>query len=115
MKILPSRFQAFVKAYPECAKAYEALSVTTRMAAPFDEREAELLKLALSVGARLEGAAHSHARRALESGATPEELRAVALLAVTTCGFPQAMMGLSWVEDVIGAARKVRKAGRRKG
>jgi 4-carboxymuconolactone decarboxylase len=113
MKILPSRFQEFVKAYPECAKAYEALSVTTRMAAPFDEREAELLKLALSLGARLEGAAHSHARRAVESGATPEEVRAVALLAVTTCGFPQAMMGLSWVEDVLGKTRS-RKAPKRK-
>ena len=114
MKILPSRFEEFVKAYPECAKAYEALSVTTRMASPFDEREAELVKLALSVGARLEGAAHSHARRALESGATPEELRAVALLAITTCGFPQGMMGLSWVEDVVGKPRAARKAPKRR-
>ena len=98
--------------YPECSQAYERLSATSRKAASFETKEAELLKLALSIGARFEGAAHSHARRAVENGASPDEVRGVALLAITTCGFPQAMMGLSWIEDVLEElppARRKRK------
>ncbi len=49
----------------------------------------------------MEGAAHSHVRRALEAGATPDELRHAALLALTTLGFPNMMKGLMWVEDVL--------------
>jgi alkylhydroperoxidase/carboxymuconolactone decarboxylase family protein YurZ len=39
----------------------------------------------------------------LEEGLSAEELRHVALLLITTAGFPQAMAALSWVEDVISA------------
>ena len=61
------------------------------------------MKLGLALGARLEGASHAHVRRALEAGCTPEEIRHVALLAVTTLGFPAMMTALGWVEDVLGA------------
>jgi alkylhydroperoxidase/carboxymuconolactone decarboxylase family protein YurZ len=112
MKKLPTRFQDFSSRYPACAGAYEALAGASRKVAGYAPREAELIKLALAIGARLEGAAHSHARRALAAGVSPDELRGVALLAITTCGFPQAMIGLSWVEDVLAAtpaARRPRK------
>jgi alkylhydroperoxidase/carboxymuconolactone decarboxylase family protein YurZ len=112
MKKLPTRFRDFSSRHPACAGAYEALADASRKAAGYAPRDAELIKLALSIGARLEGAAHSHARRALAAGVSPDELRGVALLALTTCGFPQAMIGLSWVEDVLAAkpaARRTRK------
>jgi alkylhydroperoxidase/carboxymuconolactone decarboxylase family protein YurZ len=96
---------------------YEALAVASREAAGFPEKQAELLKLALAMGSRLEGAVHSHARRALEAGATPAEVRGVALLGLTTLGLPHSMMGTSWVEDVLreagppekGAGKKEKK------
>ena len=112
MKPLPTRFRDFSSRYPACAAAYEGLAAESRKAAGHAPREAELIKLALSIGARLEGAAHSHARRALAACVSPDELRGVALLALTTCGFPLAMIGLSWVEDVLAAkpaARRTRK------
>jgi alkylhydroperoxidase/carboxymuconolactone decarboxylase family protein YurZ len=112
MKKLPTRFLDFSARYPACAGAYEGLAAESRKAAGYSPREAELIKLALSIGARLEGAAHSHARRALAAGVSPDELRGVALLALATCGFPQAMIGLSWVEDVLAtkpAARREKK------
>ena len=46
----------------------------------------------------------SHARRALEEGFSPEELRHAALLALPTAGFPQMIAALEWVEDVIEEA-----------
>jgi hypothetical protein len=30
-----------------------------------------------------------------------DEIRAVSLLAITTCGFPTAIAGLRWIEDVL--------------
>ena len=48
---------------------------------PLAGKTAELVKLGIAIGARMEGAAHAHCRRALGTGATPAELRHVALLA----------------------------------
>ena len=104
MKKVPGSFRKFVEIYPECGMTYEALALASREAAGFAEKDAELLKLALAMGSRLEGAVHSHARRALEAGATAAEVRGVALLGLTTLGFPHTMMGTSWIEDVLRAA-----------
>ena len=118
MKKVPGPFRKFVEAYPECGMTYEALALASREAAGFPEKEAELVKLALAMGSRLEGAVHSHTRRALEAGATPAEVRGVALLGLTTLGLPHAMMGTSWIEDVLRDAEKAaekaaKKAGKK--
>jgi len=118
MKKVPGPFRKFVEAYPECGMTYEALATASRDAAGFPEKEAELVKLALALGSRLEGAAHSHARRALEAGATAGEVRGVALLGLTTLGLPHTMMATSWIEDVLRDAERVaekaaKKAGKK--
>jgi 4-carboxymuconolactone decarboxylase len=100
MSKIPKFFEEFRAAYPEVAAHYNALGDATRKAGPLDERTVELVKLAIAMGAAAEGAAHSHARRALAAGATEEQLEHVALLAITTLGFPRAMTGLAWVRDV---------------
>jgi alkylhydroperoxidase/carboxymuconolactone decarboxylase family protein YurZ len=97
----PTFYQQFVEDYPEVAEAYERLGDTTRRAGSLTERETELIKLALAAGARLEGAVHSHARRALDAGASEEDLRHVSVLAITTLGFPFAMTVRALIEDVL--------------
>ena len=109
MKKAPGPFRKFVETYPECGMTYEALATASREAAGFGEKEAELLKLALAMGSRLEGAVHAHARRALEAGAKAAEVRGVALLGLTTLGLPHSMMGTSWIEDVLREAGKAAK------
>jgi 4-carboxymuconolactone decarboxylase len=37
-------------------------------------------------------------------GATPDEIRHVGLLALTTIGFPHTVAGLGWIEEVIAGA-----------
>jgi alkylhydroperoxidase/carboxymuconolactone decarboxylase family protein YurZ len=101
MAKLPSFYSAFREAHPDVAKAYEALGDAARAAGPLSARDAALVKLALAAGARIEGAIHSHCRRALEAGASPEELRHVGLLAITTLGFPSAMAVRAAIEDVL--------------
>ncbi len=115
MKKSPGPFRRFVEAYPECGMTYEALAVASRESAGYAEKDAELLKLALAMGSRLEGAVHSHARRALEAGATAAQVRGVALLGLTTLGLPHSMMGTSWIEDVLRDAEKAGKKSGKKG
>jgi alkylhydroperoxidase/carboxymuconolactone decarboxylase family protein YurZ len=71
-------------------------------AGPLDAKTQRLVKLALAAGAKLEGAVHAHARRGLNEGLSPEELRHIAMLAITTLGWPSAIAALTWFEDVVG-------------
>jgi alkylhydroperoxidase/carboxymuconolactone decarboxylase family protein YurZ len=98
---IPTRFQQFGKKYPAIMRAYEEMGEATQKAGPLDARTRALVKLAIAVGGWREGAVHSHARRALQAGCTPDELRHVVLLATTTLGFPSMMAALTWVEDVL--------------
>ena len=98
---LPARYQQFAKSYPTVMQAVEALGEATRGAGPLDQKTCALVKLAIAVGALREGAVHSHTRRALQAGCTPDELRHVGVLAITTIGFPSTMATMSWVEDIL--------------
>lgn len=95
----PTFYQQFAAAHPDVVRAYEALGDATRGAGPLDPLHAELVKLALAAGARLEGGVHAHVRRALDAGATAAQVRHVALLGITTLGFPASMAIRAMVED----------------
>ncbi|MEM6473155.1 MAG: carboxymuconolactone decarboxylase family protein [Planctomycetota bacterium] len=87
--------------FPEFMQAYEAFGEAARESGPLSDREVALVKLAISLGAGLEGASHSHCRKALEAGCSAEDLRHVAMVSAPTIGFPTMMRAKSWVEDVI--------------
>jgi alkylhydroperoxidase/carboxymuconolactone decarboxylase family protein YurZ len=97
---LPSGAGELARAYPKVWQAYQALGKNTAEAGPLDGRTRRLVKLALAIGASSEGAVHSHVRRALDEGVPKAELKQVALLAITTLGLPQAVKGLTWIEDI---------------
>lgn len=102
MTMLPKWFRDFRKRYPQVAAASDGLADAVAAAGPLDEKTRELIKLGIAIGGGLEGSVHSHARRARACGATAQEIRQAALLAISTIGFPGAMAGLSWVEDILG-------------
>ena len=111
MARLPQAYEKFKKTYPKVWQAYDRLGGLIHDSAPIDKKNRELLKLALAIGARLEGAVHSHTRRALAQGARAEEIRHVALLGLTTLGFPHTIAALTWVEDDLPRAkRRARKS-----
>jgi alkylhydroperoxidase/carboxymuconolactone decarboxylase family protein YurZ len=97
---LPSGAGEVARAYPAVWEAYAALGKATAEAGPLDARTRRLVKLALSIGVSSEGAVHSHTRRAIAEGVSKDELKQVALLAIATLGFPQAVKGLTWIEDI---------------
>jgi 4-carboxymuconolactone decarboxylase len=111
MKELPGRYQQYKQEFPKISQAYDAIGLLTGKAGPLDEKLVQLIKLGMAVASSQEGAVHSHTRRASEAGATREEIRQVALLALTTVGFPRMMAGLTWIDDVLkGIASKNRGA-----
>ncbi len=102
MTILPpSGAGVFAQEFPEVWEAYKTLGKSVGNAGPLDARTRRLIKLALSIGARSEGAVHSHARQAIDEGLPLEELRQIAALAITSLGFPAAMAGMSWINDIL--------------
>jgi 4-carboxymuconolactone decarboxylase len=101
MSKLPKHFTDFIGAYPEVGKAYGELGTAISEAGPLDKKTQLLVKVGIAIAAGLEGGTHSNARKAVDAGASADELRHAAILCLTTIGFPAMMKGLAWVEDVL--------------
>jgi 4-carboxymuconolactone decarboxylase len=100
---LPDIYQSFRADFPSVARAQDAFAQAVAGAGPLDERTRRLVKLGIAVGAVSEGAVRSAARKALESGASESELEQVALMAISTRGFPCAIAALGWLREVFAA------------
>ncbi len=98
---LPHAYTDFRTTYPDVAARLDDLGEQTRLAGPLDSQAQHLVKLGIAVGALAEGAVRSHARQALDAGASPEAVRQVAVLAITTAGFPTAIAALGWIDEVL--------------
>ena len=97
---LPKVYENFVKDYPDVFDAYEKLGIACRNAGPLDEKAQNLVKLGLAIGVNSRGGVMSSTRKALEAGASREEVVHAVLLATTTTGFPNMIAALGWVESV---------------
>lgn len=100
---VPKAYQQMKADFPDMVAAYEALGKACGEAGPLDPKTVSLVKLAISISAGLEGAAHSHTRKALAAGCTPDEVKHVAFLCTPTIGYPSMMRGRGWVLDVLNA------------
>jgi 4-carboxymuconolactone decarboxylase len=100
---LPDVYLGFRENYPAVATALDGLGEAVDGVGPLGEKCARLVKLGLAIGAGAEGSVKSNARKALAAGATPGAVRQVGVLAITTCGFPAAIAGMGWIDEVLGA------------
>ncbi len=99
---IPSSIQEFEKLYPEVWKAFATLGEACHeQGGPLDEKTRRLVKLGLAIASQHEGAVHSAARHALASGIGPKEMLHVAILAITTIGWPSAYAAMTWIQDVL--------------
>ncbi len=101
MSKLPRTYQRFQDQYPDLWKAYESLGATASQAGPLEVIVRELVKLAMASAKQSESAVKSHTHRALEAGATVDEIQHTVLLGITTIGFPAMMAALSWAQNAI--------------
>ena len=100
---LPSGAGELARRHPEVWESYAQLGQRCADAGPLDAPTRHLVKIALAAGAGSEGAVHSHVRRGLAEGLTPEHIRHIALLAVTTLGLPGAVRTMTWIDDMLVA------------
>jgi 4-carboxymuconolactone decarboxylase len=98
---LPDIYQEFKQQFPDIASAYDGLAGKCHGWGPLDEKTRRLVKLGIAIGSNSEGGVRSHARRALEDGIAPDELRHAVVLALTTVGFPTMIAAMKWVDEVI--------------
>lgn len=103
MDYLPDIYVSFRDRYPDVARAHDGLGATLDGAGPLDARSRRLVKLGIAIGSLAEGAVRSNVRKALAEGATPDEIRHVVVLAITTTGFPASIAALRWVDEVLEA------------
>ena len=96
---LPGAFREFIRLFPALGDAHQQIAEAVERYGPLDAKTLELVKIGISVGARLESATRSHVRRAVQNGATPEEVQQVVLLAYNTCGWPQTVMAWGWAKE----------------
>jgi 4-carboxymuconolactone decarboxylase len=104
---MPGWYTHTKEKYPQFAKALEQLGETVRKEGPLDDKTSHLIQLAAAAAIRSEGAVHSHARRALQAGATTEEIHHAILLLTSTIGFPGTSAALSWVYDILDAKSEI--------
>ena len=101
MPDLPAPYRLFQEKYPDLWKAYDQFGAQGHRAGPLDEKTCELVKLGIAIGSQSEGAVHSHVRKALEAGASADEVLHVVLLSSPTVGWPSMMAAYTWVQDIL--------------
>lgn len=101
MAKLPEQYISIKKRFKKYFNAVDNLGKAARTAGPLDDKTAHLIQLGAAAAIRSEGSVHSHVRRALEAGATPEEIHHAIILLSSTIGFPTVSAAISWADDVI--------------
>ncbi|MEH0022216.1 MAG: carboxymuconolactone decarboxylase family protein [Desulfobacter sp.] len=98
---LPEKYTSFASDYPEIFDVYKKMGTLARESGPLDEKTQNLVKLGIAVGSNSRGAVMSHTRKALDTGATKEEINHAVMLALTTTGFPNMIAAMHWVREVL--------------
>ena len=91
---------------PYVYKAHEQLGETVANAGPLEAKTRELIRLDMAAANRSESGVQSHTHRALESGATQEEIEHAILLGTNTLGFSTMMAAHSWAKKAMATHTK---------
>ena len=106
MTQLPKPFQQFRADHSSVYAAYEQLGEAVANGGPLDAKLRELIKLGMAAANRSESAVESHTYRALDAGATPEEIEHTIMLGINTLGFSTMMAAMTWARQAMAARKK---------
>jgi 4-carboxymuconolactone decarboxylase len=101
MTTYPGNYNWISSKYGKVIATHQELGRALHEAGPLDNKTGQLIQLAAAAAVRSEGAVHSHVKRALEAGASPDEIYHTLILLTSTVGFPTTAAALSWANDVI--------------
>jgi AhpD family alkylhydroperoxidase len=106
-KKIPSKhYQELTKRFPGVMAAIENLGTAVREECVIDGKTSELIQLAAAAAIQSEGSVHSHTRRAIQAGASKDEIYHALILLVSTIGFPKVSAAISWARDVLDKKKK---------
>ncbi|HWR57805.1 MAG TPA: carboxymuconolactone decarboxylase family protein [Thermodesulfovibrionales bacterium] len=97
----PRNYVMIQKKFAQLMKAHEEAGRLARESGPIDAKTGNLIQLAACVALRSEGGVHSHARRAMQAGASEDEIYHTIALLMNTVGFPTTAAAFSWVSDPV--------------
>ena len=93
---LPGTYRNLQDAFPEITAAHDQMASAVEHSGPLDSKTCALIKIGVSVGAGLESALRSHVRRAMQAGASEEEIVQAIFQGMNTIGFPKTVAAWSW-------------------
>ncbi len=100
---LPDIFKKFVERHREISEALLRVGDLCSKAGPMDQVTQHLIQMGVAVGASSQGGVRSHARRALDAGATKEQVLQTVLLSATIVGFPAMIAAYGWLDELLSA------------
>ncbi|MEO8269813.1 MAG: carboxymuconolactone decarboxylase family protein [Aureliella sp.] len=95
---LPGTYRKLQAAFPEITAAHDEMASAVEHSGPLDEKTCALIKIGVSVGAGLESALRSHVRRAMQAGASEDEIVQAVFQGMNTIGFPKTVAAWSWAQ-----------------
>ena len=96
-----NNFTWLLEKFGKVMENHQEFGKALRDAGPINEKDANLIQLGAAAAIKAEGAVHSHVRRALDAGASPDEIYHTIILLASTIGFPAVAAALSWARDII--------------
>ncbi|MCL6621460.1 MAG: carboxymuconolactone decarboxylase family protein [Syntrophobacterales bacterium] len=100
----PAWYRVLKERHGKFVSALERLGEAVRQEGPLDDKTGHFIQMAAAAAIGSEGSVHSHVRRALAAGATPEEITHALILLTSTIGFPRVSAALSWAQEVMKPA-----------
>ncbi len=97
----PKIYQYFSENYPEIFEDFKQLGKKCRQSGPLSPKVQNLVNLGIAIGVSSRGAVMSQTRKALETGATREEIMHTLVLSLTTIGFPSMIAAMGWINEVL--------------
>jgi 4-carboxymuconolactone decarboxylase len=98
---LPEIFKKFMEKHSAIADAYRKVGDLCTEAGPIDLKTQHLIQLGVAIGMASKGGVRSHARRALDLGATEEEITQTVLMSTTIVGFPAMIAAYGWIDELL--------------
>ena len=96
----PELYLKLKERHSDLIDAVETLTKAARAAGPLDDKIGHLIQLGAAAAIHSKGSVCSHAARALNAGASHEEIRHAIIVLTSTIGFPTVAAALSWVDEM---------------
>lgn len=101
MSTMPKNYKWMMSRFEKVLSAHQELGKALYETGPLDKKTAQLVKLAAAAATGSEGGVHSHSKRALEAGASKDEIYHTLILLTSSVGFSNAAAAVSWARDLL--------------